>query len=173
MNNWIRTRRPKKTDKIPISIFNLNLTENQEISNCSWYNYNNLWIATIWIIDNYLLTYIQYDIYGNEVSRCNNCNNGICSINNHNEHWQLIFDKKNYHKEIKKTKLLNYELYGEIRELKLLNDKLNKEIKELYIDNNRLNFINKEYLDNINDFNREINDNISDIVLSVIDNVID
>ena len=40
---------------------------------------------------------------------------------------------KNYHKEIKKTKLLNYELYKEIRELKLLNDKLNKEIKELYL----------------------------------------
>ena len=127
-DNWIRTSKPNKSDKIPLSLFNLNLTEYQELCNGCWYYYNNFWIPTIWIVDNYQLTYIQLDIYGNEVSRCQNCNNGFCSNNHHNIHWQkLRFN------QIQELQTLNFQLNQEIERLNYINIKQAEEIEKLRI----------------------------------------
>lgn len=153
-NTWIRYSKPNKYDKIPLSLFKFNLEEHQKFCNGAWYYYDNAWYPTVWIIDNNLKTFIQYDIYGNEISRCMYCINGYCSNYNHNEYWKELYntDITYYKNQIEILQSLNLKLYREI---------------------DRLNYINKQHIDEINDLKKENINNIPDIISSVIKNAID
>lgn len=153
-HNWIRTTKPNKLDKIPLSLFNFTLTEYQKLCNRAWYHYENVWIPSIWIVDNYLLKYIQFDIYGNEISRCNYCNDGYCSNINHNNHWKKyrLEQQLSYENQIQELQILNFQLYEEI---------------------DKLNYINMQQTEEIKKLRRETFEEIPNIISSVVDSVLE